>query len=165
MSRRRMLRVFQSTLPARGATSLCPGYHLPHSTFQSTLPARGATNAADQRRPSAFDFNPRSPHGERRSPAFIRAAAPGISIHAPRTGSDLNQAGQPRRKEDFNPRSPHGERPETPEETGASEIISIHAPRTGSDLAFVRGQPHRQNFNPRSPHGERRQEHNGTRTG
>ena len=58
----------------------------------------------------------------------------GISIHAPRTGSDLCA-----RKE------------------GSHDLqISIHAPRTGSD--FCRRLPNlrRQYFNPRSPHGERR---------
>ena len=77
--------LFQSTLPARGATLLRGGQRirrrisihaprtgsdairLPHflsHEFQSTLPARGAT------RPQPADahgshFNPRSPHGER----------------------------------------------------------------------------------------------------
>ena len=111
MSRRRMLRVFQSTLPARGATSLCPGYHLPHSTFQSTLPARGATI------PDSTALNvvaisihaPRTGSDQRLYNAF---ADRGISIHAPRTGSDTN-CGE---------HSPH------------IYAISIHAPRTGSDF-------------------------------
>ena len=55
---------FQSTLPARGATKVRNG--LPAAKpFQSTLPARGATR--------------------QRKPGF---PAEGISIHAPRTGSD-----------------------------------------------------------------------------
>ena len=58
--------IFQSTLPARGATarsalrSCC-------SAFQSTLPARGATAAMMIRCDASENFNPRSPHGERRS--------------------------------------------------------------------------------------------------
>ena len=55
-----------------------------------------------------------------------------ISIHAPRTGSDLHSTRTPSRRGHFNPRSPHGERP--------------HAPRR---------RPTTTNFNPRSPHGER----------
>ena len=35
------------------------------------------------------DFNPRSPHGERLSRAEGGAADIRISIHAPRTGSDV----------------------------------------------------------------------------
>ena len=57
---------FQSTLPARGATCFCPANNLPHGTFQSTLPARGATWICNH-------------HG-----CWLI-----ISIHAPRTGSDV----------------------------------------------------------------------------
>ena len=57
---------FQSTLPARGATATPPFFLSRESAFQSTLPARGATqNAAKD--PLAQE----------------------ISIHAPRTGSDM----------------------------------------------------------------------------
>ena len=35
-----------------------------------------------------LNFNPRSPHGERRFLVLVRLL-PVISIHAPRTGSDL----------------------------------------------------------------------------
>ena len=59
---------------------------------------------------TSFDFNPRSPHGERHSGQTSTFKARRISIHAPRTGSD----GVPERhratEHDFNPRSPHGER-------------------------------------------------------
>ena len=80
---------FQSTLPARGATTaksrLCTastisihaprtgsdplcGIHSPAKhTFQSTLPARGATQIKAWWLSLASHFNPRSPHGERRN--------------------------------------------------------------------------------------------------
>ena len=85
-----MIYKFQSTLPARGATEM----KLPNSSadlFQSTLPARGATPGDCDSVSCYFDFNPRSPHGERLlvhqdNHAFFR-----ISIHAPRTGSDEAQ--------------------------------------------------------------------------
>ena len=57
------------------------------------------------------DFNPRSPHGERRGTAEAGVLLGGISIHAPRTGSDP----QFRRR-------------------ARGDCISIHAPRTGSDV-------------------------------
>ena len=79
---------FQSTLPARGATSVYHCYFFTYS-FQSTLPARGATRK------------------HARKPVFRR-----ISIHAPRTGSDVWVTAYARQ-----------------------ELISIHAPRTGSDSA------------------------------
>ena len=106
----RMSSRFQSTLPARGATRTWSPEENKVRRFQSTLPARGATRrCADYRvvcrisihaprtgsdehlsgvRAGRRDFNPRSPHGERR----------------PRT----QRTRQKRRH--FNPRSPHGER-------------------------------------------------------
>ena len=55
--------------------------------FQSTLPARGATNPSCQVPVFLVNFNPRSPHGERRLTHGLQRA---IGY--------------------FNPRSPHGER-------------------------------------------------------
>ena len=100
------------------------------------------------------DFNPRSPHGERRRTAThkrrrsrFQSTLPArgatgeamqgrltivISIHAPRTGSDTIA--------DF---------------ARAALNISIHAPRTGSDGASPQRPPPSRHFNPRSPHGER----------
>ena len=78
--------IFQSTLPARGATN-CFCNRPCINAFQSTLPARGATHRRATRRCCSRYFNPRSPHGERR----------GQQRHEPPDA-------------DFNPRSPHGER-------------------------------------------------------
>ena len=100
---------FQSTLPARGATTqavmqasfLLISIHAPRTgsdpctaiiatfsaSFQSTLPARGATILVRQL-PQLFP----------------------ISIHAPRTGSDVVH-----------------------QQRQIFQDISIHAPRTGSD--------------------------------
>ena len=122
---------FQSTLPARGATAIC-WTSLWGWIFQSTLPARGATIL--------------------RLRQHLRHR---ISIHAPRTGSDVFVLSQLRRLRifqstlpargatfsfrrvaqldlDFNPRSPHGERQDRAFLNRRIEI-SIHAPRTGSD--------------------------------
>ena len=57
---------FQSTLPARGATVLRVPALKPILVFQSTLPARGATSSASDGTRTTRCFNPRSPHGERR---------------------------------------------------------------------------------------------------
>ena len=56
--------LFQSTLPARGAT-LPPPSSPARAIFQSTLPARGATNIVNDTFSRFYNFNPRSPHGER----------------------------------------------------------------------------------------------------
>ena len=55
-----------------------------------------------------------------------------ISIHAPRTGSDIH-----------------------PMQLDVHPHISIHAPRTGSDSVDFCKNYKFSNFNPRSPHGER----------
>ena len=83
---------------------------------------------------SSSDFNPRSPHGERRHKPGAPLRDSSISIHAPRTGSDFAcsqpvfrhviSIHAPRTGSDFPALSP---RP--------SAWISIHAPRTGSDDA------------------------------
>ena len=145
--------------------------------FQSTLPARGATCPCSRQRAGRYNFNPRSPHGERpvgrdvehravefqstlpargATAEYLSAIAHrSISIHAPRTGSDTAQHPDSPRGGHFNPRSPHGERQKLPNQAGHSPAISIHAPRTGSDRYRGGHKPYRANFNPRSPHGER----------
>ena len=109
-------------------------FYLGILSFQSTLPAGGAT-----------DFY---------WPALANI---GISIHAPRGGSDRTKPASLGPLEDFNPRSPRGERrlwsrasgdvtpkyfnPRSPRgERRAIQLylvanlrISIHAPRGGSD--------------------------------
>ena len=56
--------------------------------FQSTRPARGATPRRRGTGPDACGFKPRAPHGARlRVLRHIRAPPP-VSIHAPRTGRD-----------------------------------------------------------------------------
>ena len=104
----------------------------PNALFQSTLPARGATARRSARRNPPWHFNPRSPHGERPrvrdaptravvisihaprtgsdEPVPVPEKVAGISIHAPRTGSDAPSASIFSAIAYFNPRSPHGER-------------------------------------------------------
>src|SRR5699024_5468844 len=66
---------------------------------------------------------------------FLVCRPPGISIHAPREGSD-----------------PPGNAPGAPHRGK----ISIHAPREGSDLPDLRPCYIGMDFYPRSPRGERR---------
>ena len=187
-----MLATFQSTLPARGATKSRKEHGMAQE-FQSTLPARGATRwfgrspkqnsisihaprtGSDSYSNFAYarckNFNPRSPHGERRFRPEPVAPTQDISIHAPRTGSDENKRKR-RTAGKFQSTLParlNG---------GKQAGISIHAPRTGSDVVvkvpicraaeFQSTLPARgatsaraqlplrpAHFNPRSPHGER----------
>ena len=123
--------------------------------FQSTLPAWGATCISNIKLKLRTYFNPRSPHGERHTFFCLWRVWRQISIHAPRMGSDSTALesnitngifqstlpawgatkGKTRKtapKRNFNPRSPHGERP-IPTSSRPSAVISIHAPRMGSD--------------------------------
>ena len=123
---------FQSTLPARGATRQ-PLFVVVLSTlFQSTLPARGATGLAPQlslsmeisihapRTGSDFvrqgrcahhgNFNPRSPHGERREAVFGAVTLLAFQSTLPARGATFCCMGFAPATRNFNPRSPHGER-------------------------------------------------------
>ena len=148
------LQTFQSTLPARGATLLTrqsagasvisihaprTGSDLPPSSawnpnnlFQSTLPARGATTSR-MRKNCYFLFQSTLPaRGATRQMADVPQLQ-GISIHAPRTGSDFWKTQRRNWRKNFNPRSPHGERRSSDSTLPLASRISIHAPRTGSD--------------------------------
>ena len=173
---------FQSTLPVRGATSchmasrFCArpiSIHAPRagsdqsgkqnlaSVFISIHAPRAGSDFSPQAfRAPSWNFNPRSPCGERHSPPVIlirvilfqstlpvRGAterkvrclpAIRISIHAPRAGSDFCRFFAIFPIPYFNPRSPCGERRHSD-----LRIPSVHC-----------------NFNPRSPCGERRPQKN-----
>ena len=100
--------IFQSTLPARGATWKCYLRNL-YSVFQSTLPARGAT-CSPLSFPATNTFQSTLPaRGATEANAKYNAYEV-ISIHAPRTGSDYSPHAVRCAPPHFNPRSPHGER-------------------------------------------------------
>ena len=111
---------FQSTLPARGATK-ARAQRWNRLVISIHAPRTGSDPSSATAAASACDFNPRSPHGERRihTSAHLQANSKfqstlpargatserlrhhgnqGISIHAPRTGSDLSR--QDNRRED-----------------------------------------------------------------
>ncbi len=147
--------IFQSTLPARGATPAMLSAR-PRAAFQSTLPARGATDRVELK-DRAFLFQSTLPargatlellktavYQSFQSTLPARGATRGreantkamlISIHAPRTGSDLTPRNWNAHQKNFNPRSPHGERRLFVGFAAEDSFISIHAPRTGSDAA------------------------------
>ena len=78
--------------------------------FQSTLPVWGATLLWAKSRRLSKNFNPRSPCGERPVVKWGYSLREGISIHAPRVGSDYAWQWCHAGRENFNPRSPCGER-------------------------------------------------------
>ena len=130
--------------------------------FQSTLPARGATLARPRLLRPMGNFNPRSPHGERLSaracgdrprkfqstlpargataPLCDGVAVGGISIHAPRTGSDRG-GGWWCSGAAISIHAPRtGSDPRPSAALPVAPSISIHAPRTGSDKGDVVGR-------------------------
>ena len=104
-------KVFQSTRPARGATSYCFRRDLCRS-ISIHAPREGRDLVGVERLLIAgHNFNPRAPRGARPYPSVVVFNPPTISIHAPREGRDaLEQTGL------------------------APRLISIHAPREGRDM-------------------------------
>ena len=144
--------------------------------FQSTLPARGATPCACRRckRHRISIHAPRT-GSDRSLPSPSRCRS--ISIHAPRTGSDATAARKPGLHTNFNPRSPHGERrrcaswrcpcryfnPRSPHgERHAAGfapcrilVFQSTLPARGATVPCRIHPQQQHDFNPRSPHGER----------
>ena len=102
--------LFQSTHPARGATACATLCRYVQARFQSTHPARGATNATDD---EVFGYQ--------------------ISIHAPREGCDRRDMSTYSGSTLF--QSTHPARGATDYRYKPSRVagISIHAPREGCD--------------------------------
>ena len=123
--------------------------------FQSTLPARGATTYLRLRWNRLRYFNPRSPHGERHNTLWDTIGIWSISIHAPRTGSDQLflfrqillkiSIHAPRTGSDTNVIG-----------SAASGAFQSTLPARGATATIYNFDPSIFDFNPRSPHGERR---------
>ena len=124
--------LFQSTLPARGATK-DPLAQEKAELISIHAPRTGSDERPACTRKSGAYFNPRSPHGERQLRTGKHVAARYFnprSPHGERRSCSLSSFSLFR---DFNPRSPHGERPGAGLPNQPGHDISIHAPRTGSD--------------------------------
>ena len=125
-----LLQRFQSTLPARGATSQAGSGELPEGISIHT-PREGSD--PDEKTDRNLKYI--SIHTPREGSDFCSSAYPRpspISIHTPREGSDRRGL-----------------------EVDLVLPISIHTPREGSDsISFVMGLS-MCNFNPHSPRGER----------
>ena len=127
-----------------------------NATFQPTLPARGATPQITSKSSVVADFNPRSPHGERRRRFPSLRTRRGISTHAHRTGSDGCPALIGQFFLEFQPTLPARGATVSSRGCAVKFAISTHAPRTGSDERPRPGKTGtHSDFNPRSPHGER----------
>ena len=128
-----MQRLFQSTLPVRGATSGAALLYLQSFYFNPRSPCGERHIQYADRPPYTLHFNPRSPCGER--PYFF------VSFERPRTfQSTLPVRGATTERKLLI----------------RSVSISIHAPRAGSDRMYLDYTYMLKDFNPRSPCGERR---------
>ena len=124
--------------------------------FQSTLPARGATDKMFAAFERGFDI---SIHAPRTGSDVQRKRESGarfdISIHAPRTGSDAVNCCKFSVMSRFQSTLPARGATLRRRSNLFAQVISIHAPRTGSDVVPSCDTSTISYFNPRSPHGER----------
>ena len=123
-----------------------------HMTDEISTHAPRTGSDEDETRHAATsgNFNPRSPHGERRKKPI-----------SPRRWKDFNpRSPHGERREtytiikattNFNPRSPHGERPYFSASEGTKMAISTHAPRTGSDGEGSEADDAEKKFQPTLP--------------
>ena len=128
--------LFQSTPPARGATSTTPFISFSYSGFQSTPPARGATSAR-LIQPTALTISIHAPREGGDFVGTICLLALIISIHAPREGGDVSYPIDCKVCDNFNPRPPRGGRRYGSGYAILPYFISIHAPREGGDLGEI----------------------------
>ena len=124
---------FQSTHPARGATSegtpsIVVGWY-----FNPRTP-RGVRRAGGSGCPAEGYFNPRTPRGVRLDPLYLMFEGDLFQSTHPARGATLGLSLQT-----------------------SNILISIHAPREGCDLSGSIGVSSWVNFNPRTPRGVRQQ--------
>ena len=144
--------------------------------FQSAPPVRGATRSPECTCACSSCFNPRPPCGERLGPYWRSASGPpfqsappvrgatvvdsgyedaiGVSIRAPRAGSDLNGA-YTWRIARFQSAPPVRGATVHFARIIVSAVVSIRAPRAGSDRRSSAPIGRVSCFNPRPPCGER----------
>ena len=140
--------------PRTGSDGMRTQDEIRETLFQSTLPARGATwyVQGDSAEQCISIHAPRTGSDFRRQVArfYLR-----ISIHAPRTGSDPVGDVFRSRSRNFNPRSPHGERRAKSSSTRRICPFQSTLPARGATTTGKNCTRKQLHFNPRSPHGER----------
>ena len=119
--------------PRTGSDAIAAAIDAGDSPISTHAPRTGSDPRMKTCRLDEVDFNPRSPHGERRCVFDLFFAHAVFQPTLPARGAT---------RSDLCGRQYSG--------------ISTHAPRTGSDMPIVSLGCLAYNFNPRSPHGERR---------
>ena len=142
--------------PREGCDATAKKVYHKTKIFQSTHPARGATSSRFSLTPACFNFNPRTPRGVRRGKWFVAIDAEGrISIHAPREGCDYWLESWQSSSSNFNPRTPRGVRPIWPRRSACSSDFNPRTPRGVRLFLFLILVLSRTYFNPRTPRGVR----------
>ena len=109
---------------------------MPHD-ISTHAPRTGSDPSAATPRPKKRNFNPRSPHGERRRGGSGSASTRRFQPTLPARGATYSRKTLNFWTAHFNPRSPHGERLQKVCPIDLDAEISTHAPRTGSDRARI----------------------------
>ena len=125
--------IFQSTLPVGGATPDAVNTQALALLISIHAPRGGSDASWARQQWSAWNFNPRSPWGERQQPEEPKKPTPEISIHAPRGGSDSGCLPGTTTCAGFQSTLPVGGATLVVAPAAAEHHISIHAPRGGSD--------------------------------
>ena len=130
---RRHRRLFQSTLPARGATALGLGWQALH-LVSIHAPREGSDTADSWSAATRTGFNPRSPRGERHTAdSWSAATRLGVSIHAPTRGERHDVVVALGGQVAFQSTLPARGATHTMTTKFLTVLVSIHAPPRGSD--------------------------------
>ena len=131
---------FQSTLPVWGATYVRKGWNV-YSTISIHAPRVGSDLREALEQITNWDFNPRSPCGERRiSPSSIYRG-PRFQSTLPVWGATTAYSSVCSNRYNFNPRSPCGERPENEAVMLDGQVFQSTLPVWGATPGASEPQP------------------------
>ena len=142
--------------PRMGRDAVVPGTQNTTITISIHSPRMGRDTAAEAQDPRAADFNPLSPHGERRHAHGLRVHEPQISIHSPRMGRDIQHGPFLVLHGEFQSTLPAwGETRHAVSYCTSHRGFQSTLPAWGETKRRFRKRVKPSDFNPLSPHGER----------
>ena len=145
--------LFQSTRPARGATSSsCSARHCNAVSIHAPRAGRDGI-ALEHYDPATVSIH--APRAGRDTVDQARVAVFAVSIHAPRAGRDGRSGSTSSARGKFQSTRPARGATSSNGISGSSTTVSIHAPRAGRDPASCSQLTSSVCFNPRAPRGAR----------
>ena len=147
-------KTFQSTRPARGATT-GPGQGRGLFIVSIHAPRAGRDGSLCSRARSQNGFNPRAPRGARLDVSIVCPVGERFQSTRPARGATRKPLDAWPSFRGFNPRAPRGARHGGGRLPQPSSAVSIHAPRAGRDRSPLPGRSANSCFNPRAPRGAR----------